>query len=58
MTGKLKLFLILAGMATPALAGFGGMANVESDGGDVSIADMLMGGALMWGIYALWKKFF
>lgn len=41
-----------------ALAGYGGMANVEHDGGDVSIADMLIGGALIWGVYALWKKFF
>lgn len=51
----LALALLAPGLT---LAGFGGMGNVEHDGGDVSIADMLIGGALIWGVYALWKKFF
>lgn len=55
---KFALALVVVAASSAALAGYGGMANVESDGGNVSIADMLIGGALIWGVYAIWKKFF
>lgn len=59
VTAILKAAALLASLLPDlALAGYGGMGNVEHDGGDVSLADVLIGGLLMWGVYALWKKFF
>lgn len=55
-----KHLIFGAALALPslAMAGYGGMHEIESDWSDTSLGDMVFGALIVWGVYALWKRFF